>query len=284
MSDNPLKGYFRQPKIFIRLPSEGKYYPSGTLEITETGELPVYPMTATDEIALKTPDALLNGQSTVDVIQSCIPGIKNAWHMPNLDLDAILIAIRIATYGEMMQVDTKVPNVGEERTYEVDLRQVLDSLTNNHFEEIIEVDDLVIHITPMSYSEFTKNALKTFEEQRIFSLVNDNEISEEEKISRFNQSFKKLTALTVGMISDSISAIEMNGEKVSDHNHIKEFLENADKKFYNTIVTHIEEQKNKFSIKPLQVQTEQEDIDKGAPETYEVPIIFDQSNFFAHGS
>lgn len=284
MSENPLKGYFRQPKIYISLPSQTKYYPPGSIESTETGEFPVYPMTATDEIALKTPDALLNGQSTVDVIQSCIPNIKNAWHMPNLDLDAILIAIRIATYGEMMELETKVPNVDEERTYEVDLRQILDSLNANHFEEIVQVDNLIVHLRPMTYREFTKNALKTFEEQRIFSLINNEDMPEEEKISRFNQSFKKLTALTVGMISDSIAAIEIDGQTVTDSQHIKEFLENADKKFYNEIVKHIESQKEKFSIKPLTINSEPEDIEKGAPESYEVPIIFDQSNFFAQGS
>ena len=26
---NPLSGYYRQPKIYIRLPSGGKYYPEG---------------------------------------------------------------------------------------------------------------------------------------------------------------------------------------------------------------------------------------------------------------
>jgi len=283
MSDNPLRGYFRQPKIYITLPSQLKYYPPGAIEETETGEFPVYAMTASDEMALKTPDALLNGQSTVDVIQSCIPNIKNAWFMPSLDLDAVLIAIRIATYGEMMEIKTQVPNVGEEREYQVDLRQLLDNLLGNTFDEIVEVDNLIVHIRPMTYREFTKNALKTFEEQRIFSLVNSEDMSEEEKLDRFNQSFKKLTQLTVGMISDSISAIEFDDNKVSDPAHIKEFLENADKKFYSSIVKHIEAQKDKFSLKPLTINSESQDIENGAPESYEVPIIFDQANFFAQG-
>jgi len=283
MSDNPLRGYFRQPKIYITLPSQLKYYPPGAIEETETGEFPVYAMTASDEMALKTPDALLNGQSTVDVIQSCIPNIKNAWFMPSLDLDAVLIAIRIATYGEMMEIKTQVPNVGEEREYQVDLRQLLDNLLGNTFDEIVEVDNLLVHIRPMTYREFTKNALKTFEEQRIFSLVNSEDMSEEEKLDRFNQSFKKLTQLTVGMISDSISAIEFDDNKVSDPAHIKEFLENADKKFYSSIVKHIEAQKDKFSLKPLTINSESQDIENGAPESYEVPIIFDQANFFAQG-
>lgn len=284
MSDNPLKGYFRQPKIYITLPSQLKYYPPGAIEETETGEFPVFAMTAADEMALKTPDALLNGQSTVDVIQSCIPNIKNAWYMPSLDLDAVLIAIRIATYGEMMEIKTQIPNIGEEREYQVDLRQLLDNLLGSTFDEIIQIDNLIVHIRPMTYREFTKNALKTFEEQRIFSLVNSEEMSEEEKLNRFNQSFKKLTQLTVGMISDSISAIEFDNKRVSDPAHIKEFLENAEKKFYNSIVKHIEEQKDKFSIKPLTINPEKEDIENGAPESYEVPVIFDQANFFAQES
>nr|NIU01198.1 hypothetical protein [Nitrosopumilaceae archaeon]NIU85959.1 hypothetical protein [Nitrosopumilaceae archaeon]NIV66026.1 hypothetical protein [Nitrosopumilaceae archaeon]NIX61800.1 hypothetical protein [Nitrosopumilaceae archaeon] len=54
MTDNPLKQYFRQPTIHISLPSNGKYYSEGSIEIPESGELPVYPMTAIDEITYKT--------------------------------------------------------------------------------------------------------------------------------------------------------------------------------------------------------------------------------------
>ena len=56
---NPLKKYYRQPKQFIRLPSGYKYYPEGAIEVSESGEIAVYPMTAKDELIFKTPDALL---------------------------------------------------------------------------------------------------------------------------------------------------------------------------------------------------------------------------------
>src|SRR6056300_1054131 len=96
----------------------------------ETGELPVYAMTAKDELTFKTPDALLNGQATVDVIQSCIPNIKNAWAMPSIDLDAVLTAIRIASIGETMDMTVTIPNTEIETTYTVDLRRVLDNFQN----------------------------------------------------------------------------------------------------------------------------------------------------------
>ena len=51
---NPLKKFYRQPKVYLDLPSRGKYYPDGGIEMTETGELPVFAMTAKDELAMKT--------------------------------------------------------------------------------------------------------------------------------------------------------------------------------------------------------------------------------------
>jgi len=96
---NPLAGYYRQPKIYLDLPSKGNYYTQGSLDVSEDGRYPVYAMTAKDELMYKTPDALMNGQATVEVIKSCIPSIKDPWKMPSLDVDACLVAIRIATYG-----------------------------------------------------------------------------------------------------------------------------------------------------------------------------------------
>lgn len=277
---NPLQKYYRQPKLYLSLPSKAKFYPDSALEVSETEEYAVYSMTAKDEMAFKTPDALINGQSTVDVIKSCIPAIKDPWQMPSLDLDAALIAIRIATYGEMMAVSTTVPGIEEEREFQTDLRVLLEQLYNFDFEDTVCIDNLTIKIRPLTYREFTQSALKTFEEQRVFSVVNDDDVSEEEKLAQFNVSFKKLTELTVGMIINSIVSIEVEGQTVTNHHQIKEFIENADKKFYKTITDHIEAQKEKFAIKPLAVQTDPEDQEKGAPATFEVPVSFDQANFF----
>lgn len=278
---NPLQKYYRQPKLYFELPSKGKFYPAGVLQPSETGEYPVYSMTARDELAFKTPDALINGQSTVDVIQSCIPNIKNAWEMPSLDLDAALIAIRIATYGETMALTTKVPVIDEDREFTVDLREIISRFVNVEFEDTIYVDDLIIKIRPMTYKEYTQTSLKTFEEQRVFSIVNDDNMSEEEKINKFTATFKRLTEMTVGMVISSIASIQVGEDVVTDQNQIKEFIQNADKKFYTTIVNHVTAQKEKYSVPPMKVVTDVDDREKGAPENFEVPIVFDQANFFA---
>ena len=63
MSNNPLTQYFRQPAIYVKLPSNGQHYPEAALNMPANNELPVYPMTAIDEITYRTPDALFNGNA-----------------------------------------------------------------------------------------------------------------------------------------------------------------------------------------------------------------------------
>lgn len=280
IEQNPLRKYFRQPKVYITLPSRGNFYPDGVLDMPETGELPVFAMTAKDELIIKTPDALLNGQATVDVIKSCIPNITNPWNMPSVDLDACLIAIRIATYGEKLDITTKVPVLGEEREFSVDLRQLLNKLVTPEFDNNLKLGDISVELRPLTYKEFTDSNLKTFEEQRIFNLVNDEQMDDSEKLSRFSDSFKKLTNLTVNMLSKSIAKLKIGDDEVTNEVHIEEFIDNVDKEFFKGITDHLEEQRKKFAIEPIKVTSNEEDIAAGVPEEWEVPVTFDQSNFF----
>ena len=281
IEQNPLRKYFRQPKVYITLPSKGKFYPEGAIDMPENGEFPVFAMTAKDELTMKTPDALLNGAATVEIIKSCIPAIKNPWHMPSIDLDAVLIAIRIATYGDKMEITTKVPNVGEDRTFDIDLRQLLNKLVTKEYSSNLKVNEMSLVTRPMTYKEFTDASLKTFEEQRIFALVNDEQIPDQEKLAKFNKSFQTLTDLTVNSVASSIVSISFGDTEVTNIDHIKEFIQNADKDFYQEVLKHMESQRDAFALEPLKVISTDEDIANGAPKTYEVAITFDQSNFFA---
>jgi len=280
IEQNPLRKYFRQPKVYITLPSKGVFYPADAINIPEGNEFPVFAMTAKDELTMKTPDALLNGAATVEIIKSCVPNILNPWKMPSIDLDAVLIAIRVATYGETMEITTKVPGTGEDRAFSVDLRQLLNKLVTNEYKTEVTVNDMNLKTRPLTYREFTDASLKTFEEQRIFALVNDEKISDTEKLERFNTSFQKLTNLTVKSLASSITSISFGDTEVTNQVHIQEFIENADKQFYQDVLKHIETQRDTFVLEPMKVKSSEEDIAAGAPKEYEVPITFDQSNFF----
>ena len=84
----------------------------------------------------------------------------------------------------------------------------------------------------------------------------------------------------MSMLTQSISKITIGETEVTNPMHIKEFVDNVDKEFFKDITDHLNDQRDSFSIEPFKVTSSAEDIEKGAPETWEVPITFDQSNFF----
>jgi hypothetical protein len=83
------------------------------------------------------------------------------------------------------------------------------------------------------------------------------------------------------MVISSVVSIQVGDEVVSDRSHITEFLENTDKSFFKSLSNHIEKQKKEFEVPPMEVRSTEEQLKEGAPETFEVPIIFDQAHFFA---
>lgn len=275
---NPLAQYFRQPKIFIKLPSKGQFYSPGSLDYSQTGEYPVYAMTAKDELMFKTPDALMNGQATVEVIKSCIPAIKDPWQMPSIDLDAVLIAIRIASYGENMDINAYCPECNFENQYSMHLVQFLEEINQFTYERSIDVDGLIVNIRPYTYREVSKAALKTLEQQKIFAIVNNDDMSDEEKIEKFGDSFVKLTQLTVDVVVGCIESIETPDGVVTDLNFIKEFVENAPSDVFNNINERVNSMKEKLSLKAQHVKCQE------CNHEWDVEVTMDQTNFFGQGS
>lgn len=273
----------RQPKIYIRLPSNGEYWPPDSLEITETGEYPIYSMTARDEILLKVPDAVLSGQAVVDVIQNCVPNIKNAWHVPSIDIDAILIAIRIATYGEKMSTPLNLPG-DIELEYEIDLRIVIDNLYNSiTWDPIVQVsEEITIYVRPLSYKFMSESSLQSFETQKILNLANDETLTEEQKLEAFQKSFAKLTQLTIGNVKNSVFRVDTPDGSIEESEYINEFIENIDKSFFDIIQNHLDKLKDLNSIKPIEIETPEHIKLQGyLKPTISIPLVFDPSTFFA---
>ena len=279
---NPLGKYYRQPQIYIRLPSKGKYYGPDVFTPTETGEIPVLPMTAKDELSFKTPDAMMSGQATVDVIQSCVPNFKNAWKMVNFDTDAVLLAIRIATYGETMDVTYNVPVTNEDMSHTVNLPAMLEDLAKvDIIDEATTKSGFKVKLAPLDYQALTQVQVAQFEQQKIYTTVNNSALSEQEKSTQFVKSFKLLNNINFSMLVDSITQITTpDGQTVVDKAQIKDFCDNCDAKVINEIQDELAKIRAQAQIKPIQFKATEEQIKKGVPVSYEVPVTFDSSNFF----
>jgi hypothetical protein len=274
-NNNPLAQYYRQPKIWIRLPSKGHWYPEGSLDRSVNDEYPVFAMTAKDELLFKTPDALLSGQSTVEVIKSCIPAIKEPWNMPSIDVDVCLIAIRLATYGENMEITVTCPSCKEDNDYAMNLRMWLNQFDQFEYIDTVDADPLTIKIRPYAYREITKASLQTLEQQKLVQIATDDNMSDEEKIEKFQAGFIKLTKLTVDLVAGCITRIETPEGSVTDQQFINEFLNNAPKDVFEKIHDHVLKIKNEIDLKPQSVKCGH------CEHEFTTPITMDQSNFFA---
>jgi len=275
---NPLQKFFRQPAIYISLPSAGKYYPEGSLNMPENGELPVYPMTAMDEITYRTADALFNGSAVVNVIRSCVPNIVDPWHMPSADVDAILVGIRIATYGHELELETKCPHCEEENNFGVDLRVVMEQIRMPEYQESVVAGDIEVFFQPLSYKQQNENAIKQFEDQKILQAVPDADLPEQEKMDLINSALLKLSDMTVTAITGSISMIRAEQEIVTDPAHIKEFVQNCDRSIFGALRDKILQLKEQSTLKPITAQC------SSCAQSYETPFTLDVSNFFGSGS
>lgn len=279
---NPLISFMRQPKIYIRLPSNGEYWPTGSIDIPANGEFPVYSMTAKDELMLKIPDAVMSGQAVVEVVQHCMPHIKDAWFVPSIDLDIILIAIRLATYGEKMTTPISLGD-DDELEYVVDLRTVMDSLQSQiTWDPLVPINEnLTVFVRPMNYKQISDSALKTFETQKILQIANNDSMSEENKLAAFKESFSKLTEVTIGMVQTGIYRVDSSEGSTDNPAFIKEFVDNVDKDIFNAVQLHLEKLKEQNSIKPIRIPVTDDMLLKGFQgEFIDIPLVFDPATFF----
>lgn len=277
-STNPLAKHFRQPAIYFKLPSRGRYWPTTALNLPPNGELGVMSMTTKDEITLKTPDALLNGQGVVNVIESCCPSIKDAWAMPSIDVDAALIAVRIASYGNQMDFTAKCPHCDQSHDYAIDLSLTLASITTPDYSIPLAVDGLKIHVHPQPYFSLNKTNMIAFEEQQILRSLSGLEDDPQGAKEKFDQHMSKVIELNIALLANSTKSIETaDGTLVADPDHITEFYNNADTKIIKKVQGYLTELGEKAAIKPVDVTCLNGECLKGFP----VNITFDYASFFA---
>lgn len=226
MSYNPLQNYFRQPKIFLSLPSLGKYNKPETFS-GDIEKLPIYGMTGMDQIIVKTPDALLNGESTVRLIQSCCPTILNAWEITNLDIDTLLVAIRIATYGNKMNVTSICNECNSENSYDIDISSFLNFYSSCKFESSVIVDNLIIKLKPLTYKESTIYGLENFSLQKQLAQV-ENLHDDNEKQKVLSSIFSEFALLQNKILVSSIDEIQTPETIVTEYGFIKEWVDNCE--------------------------------------------------------
>lgn len=272
MAQNPLQQYFRQPKVYIKLPSQAAYAAPGSFQGDATN-LPVYGMTGMDEIILKTPDALLSGESTVQVIESCIPAVKDAWEVSIMDINVIFAALRIATFGNNMSVTHTCNKCASENEYDLDLGRIIEYFGTVQYESKVVLKDLVIKIQPLNYRQSTDFNLRNFRLQQ--KLRQTDEIEDRTRQQEMiNELFKELSVIQSDLYKASVESVEVANKVVTESSFINEWLNNCDKSIYDAIKVQIEANKDRIKNPTYHVKCD------NCGNEVDLSVELDQSNFF----
>lgn len=158
---NPLLAKLKMPGKVFQLPSRGLLYSDNELAPNiSNGELHIQPMNAFDEVILKNPDMLFTGQALDPVFSACIQGVQKPTSLLGRDVDAIMLFLRLVTYGPSYEI---LANHGCEfgvtHTYVIDLGQIIDNMkyldptTIQDQYKIMFENGQVVELTPAKYFE-----------------------------------------------------------------------------------------------------------------------------------
>lgn len=135
---NPLLTAVKLPGRMFTLPSGGALYTNGEISRAD-GDVHVQAMSALDEITLKNPDMLFNGDALNQIVRTCAPDILEPTELYGRDIDALMLFLRVVTYGPEFVIkvshdcdESKIPmkegqteQRHKEHEYVVDLEQMI---------------------------------------------------------------------------------------------------------------------------------------------------------------
>lgn len=238
--DDPLAKYYRMPGVHVRLPSNGAFMPPGSIELTMNDDVPVYPMRAADELLLKAPDALMSGFAIEQLIKSCVPSIHAPRLISSPDLDVLLLAIRAATYGELMTVMPTCPECTKESEAHVNLLAILGTAKSIDPENPVRLsDDVVVYLRPYNMDNATRIGLTSFEETRKVQALEGAD--ETTRIAQINQSMNRIVNLTMDMLASCIVKVVIREGEVSDPVSIRKFVSNVSKAWIDKLQAKMDE-------------------------------------------
>ena len=276
---NPLSRWMRQPEIYIRLPSQGYFSENNDYELSIDNELGIAAMTTSDDILLKSPEGLLNGESMATVIRSCAPGIKNVKKLPAPDVDAILLGIRLATYGDNMEFEVQCPECQTQNTYNTSLSYALENISLLESNYPIKLNnELTVFIRPFYYEDSVKEALQRYHEAQALTLLSEADLEDLEKTKKYTESITKIADLMTELCASCvIKVIDPNNNQIeATREDVFEWVKNLSKKDAQKITDKVTEINNTGVNKEAEIVCNNEEC----KHEWKAQISFDPSYFF----
>jgi len=222
------------PGVYVSLPSKGRWY-TGELELSADGEVEVFPLKAKDELRLKSPDALFNGEALVSVLENVVPGIPHITEMSLADQNVIMCGAYLATYGNDYTLTITCPKCQSIKDYGVDLDKMLTQSKDYAKDTIVTTTAYKIYLKPSNLTTRNVIAMNQFATNLEQTQVEDQ--ADVDKIKALTVIYEKTLTQNFDIITNMIDYIidKVSGKKLTGLDEIKDITDNLNKRVYDKL-------------------------------------------------
>ena len=263
---SPLRKYYRQPKLELKLPTNGLWYDDSILELNQNATVKILPMSGLDEIKAQTPELLAEAKFKYELIKSCVPEIKQPEKLCAIDVGSIMFGIHMATYGKNFKETFICPHCLEkaskmsdekrklaeengqinlkEQKMEVSAQDIINLSQYATTKDVFfEYEDLKIYLKPVEITIADKMETEDFYHDMIENKLKEYQNSDESNEEIIKKVKSEIISITdriyenaVNMMIMYVDYIEMSdGTKITDRDEISDFIKNSPQKLYDLI-------------------------------------------------
>lgn len=246
----------KMPGVSILLPTQGQFYGPGVLAegVDAKEEIDVGTLTLMDEVRYRDPFLLASGRAVRDMIRRLCPVVVDPDRLLDVDVEAILLAARIASYGDIIEVEVSCSNpetidlldpdtnepTGEKKRvcdykghFEANL---IDLMTNyapmedmERFDHVLQPWGHKISFKPLSHSmalHVTKLVMQRQREIASFQNVDDDQaLFDKDAMEAYVRAMTTTMSMTLDMLADTIFKVTTkDGQVIDDQGMISEWL------------------------------------------------------------
>lgn len=215
----------------------------------------VYPTVVLDDIIARTPDVLLTGEATLQMIDNCIPSIKEVDKILACDVPHILASIKLASFGNDTEVSFKCPKCDQLDMYSIDIQKLISTISAKKWFSPLEMDELTLLFHPPTYKQQSAiDVLKYRYDRQLFQISKTENPSD--YVDLITSLIEKKSQLLLGAISDCIQKIIIHetDEIVDSRDFINEWFSQIDSTQQSFIVNYLEKAKSQSRMDKVSIQ------------------------------
>lgn len=219
MANNPLLDELEQQTVTIALPTLGRWYENGAVlhPDADPASIEVGVLGIVAEHTFRDPWLLVSGQAIPKLIKSVCPAILEPTKLAEIDIETILLANRLISYGEKLEITQNCsnPDINEGSKK----KKVVPCTHKNLL--VVDLQNLLTRYSPYTQKEFDRYVME-FEELmgqvvHLQPIPYNNVIEVVRKTAMNMKQYQKFSGVEIETIMDDLDVLGLYEDLVSDN-------------------------------------------------------------------